>query len=121
MPSGILTFLTDFGRSDAYVAAMKGVALQRAPELRLVDISHEVPPQDVHRASYLLSEAAPWFPPGTVHVVVVDPGVGTDRKSIVAVLDDQLIVTPDNGTVSRLFASSQHRACFELTHPDLGL
>ena len=84
MAAGILTLLTDFGTSDAYVAAMKGVILSRAPDLRIVDITHAVPPQDIRRAAFVLAEAAPWYPADTVHVVVVDPGVGTDRRAIAA-------------------------------------
>lgn len=118
--NGILTFLTDFGTADAYVAAMKGVALSRAPNLRLIDLSHEVPVRDIQRGAYVLAEAAPWFPAGTVHVVVVDPGVGTPRRGLVAVLDDQIIVGPDNGLISRLYNGSERREVYELARADLG-
>lgn len=120
-PSGILTFLTDFGTADAYAAAMKGVALSHAPQLQLVDITHEVPPQDLARGAYVLSEAAPWFPPGTVHVAVVDPGVGTARRALIAVLDEQVIVAPDNGLISRLYHGAERREVYELSRSDLGL
>lgn len=118
---GTLTFLTDFGTSDHYVAAMKGVALGRAPGLQLVDISHDVPPQDVVRAAFVLAEAAPWFPPGSVHVVVVDPGVGTARRSLVARVDGQLVVAPDNGVVSTLWRRGTDRAAWALEAAGLGL
>jgi S-adenosyl-L-methionine hydrolase (adenosine-forming) len=119
-PSGILTFLTDFGVIDHYVAVMKAVALGRSPALTLVDITHAVPPQCIQRASFVLAEAAPWFPPGTVHVVVVDPGVGTDRRPLVARLDDQIVVAPDNGIVGLLWSRSRRRQAWTL-EADLGL
>ncbi len=119
-PSGILTLLTDFGTSDHYVAAMKGVVLSRAPGLTLVDISHHVPAQDVARASWLLAEGAPWFPPGTVHVVVVDPGVGSARRPLVARVGDQVVVGPDNGFLT-LLARGRALQAWELAAPELGL
>ncbi len=118
MPSsGILTLLTDFGVTDAYVAAMKGVVLSHAPDVRLVDVSHEIPPQDVGRAAWVLASAVPWFPTGTVHVAVVDPGVGTARRAIVAEVDLQLVVAPDNGLVSDLWRAGHACRCFALTDP----
>lgn len=118
--SGILTLLTDFGTSDHYVAAMKGVVLQRDPTLRIIDLSHDVPAQDVARAAWLLSEAAPWYPPGTVHVVVVDPGVGSARRALVAQVGDQIVVGPDNGLVT-LLARGRSMQAWELASPALGL
>ena len=72
----IVTLLTDFGSADPYAAAMKGVILTACPQARIVDISHDVPPQDVLAGAVVLAQAAPHFPPGTLHVVVIDPGVG---------------------------------------------
>lgn len=100
---------------------MKGVILRRAPKLTLVDVTHDVPPQDVPRASWLLARTAPWFPPGTVHVVVVDPGVGTARRALVATLGDQIVVAPDNGVIARLAAASRSVQAWELAAPGLGL
>ena len=77
----IVTLTTDFGGGDYYVGAMKGVILGIAPEARLVDISHQIPPQDVLAAAFVLRHAACEFPPGTVHLAVVDPGVGTRAPS----------------------------------------
>jgi len=94
------TLLTDFGTTDPYVAAMKGVILSISPQTRIVDISHEVPPQDVLAGAFVLAQAAPYFPPGTVHVVVIDPGVGTDRAILVARMAGQLFVFPDNGVIT---------------------
>ncbi|GAB4130674.1 MAG: hypothetical protein Kow0040_08930 [Thermogutta sp.] len=93
----IITLLTDFGSRSHYAAVMKGVMLSLNPAVQLVDITHEVPPQDVFRGAWLLAEAAPYFPAGTIHLAVVDPGVGTDRACTAAKLGDQWFVAPDNG------------------------
>lgn len=98
--ASIVTFLTDFGLQDSYVAEMKGVVLRRAAAARLVDISHEVPPGDVRRARYLLERAWKQFPTGTVHVAVVDPGVGTTRRALGVRACDHFFVAPDNGLLS---------------------
>jgi hypothetical protein len=99
----ILTVTTDFGARDAYVAAVKGVVLSLEPDLRIVDVTHEIGPQDVMQAAFVLRGVIPFFPPGTVHLVVVDPGVGTDRRAIAARKDGHLFVGPDNGLFSLLF------------------
>ncbi len=98
----ILTLLTDFGRSDPYVAAMKGVILSSCPTVQIVDISHDIPAHDVSGGAFVLAQAAPWFPKGTVHVVVVDPAVGTDRRLLVAQIGGQVFLAPDNGVLSFL-------------------
>lgn len=96
-----LTLTTDFGHADGYVGAMKGAVYSVAPRLIVVDISHDVPPQDVMAAAFVLQTAAPHFPDGTVHLAVIDPGVGTDRRAVAArfTLDGRLFtfVGPDNG------------------------
>lgn len=99
----VLTLLTDFGTADYYVAAVKGVILQEAPDATLVDISHEVPPGDVATAAYVLGAAAPWFPQGTVHLAVVDPGVGSDRRLLAADVGSARFVAPDNGLLTPFF------------------
>jgi S-adenosylmethionine hydrolase len=96
----LVTLLTDFGLRDPYPAAMKGVILRTCPAARIVDISHGVPAHDVLAGALVLAQAAPYFPPGTVHVVVVDPGVGTDRSVLVARFGGQLYVFPDNGVIT---------------------
>ncbi len=96
----IVTLTTDFGTADPYVAAMKGVILTRSPHANIVDITHEVPPQDIASGAFVLAQAAPHFPPETVHVVVVDPGVGTDRRIIAARFGGQLFLVPDNGIIT---------------------
>jgi len=101
-PQPILTLLTDFGRSDPYVAAMKGVILASCPAAQIVDISHDIPAHDVLTGAFVLAQAAPWFPKGTVHVVVVDPAVGTGRRLLVAQIGGQVFLAPDNGVLSFL-------------------
>lgn len=98
--SGIITLLTDFGLSDAYVAIMKGVILSIAPRATIVDITHEVPPQSILEGAYLLQTSYRFFPPGTIHVAVVDPGVGTDRRPIAIQTDRSALVGPDNGLLA---------------------
>ncbi len=98
----LLTLTTDFGLDDAYVAAMKGVALSVNPNLRLVDVTHGIAAQDVMEAAFVLREAIPYFPPETVHLVVVDPGVGTERRALALRIGDQYFVGPDNGLFSLL-------------------
>lgn len=98
--ASIITLTTDFGLRDHYVAAMKGVILGINPQARVVDISHEVAPQDIIEAVYLTGQAWPWFPDGCVHLAVVDPGVGTARRAIVVVTARGTFVGPDNGVLS---------------------
>ena len=95
-----VTLTTDFGRVDAYAAAMKGVILGIAPGVACVDISHDVAPQDVLHGAYVLAEAVPYFPDGCVHVAVVDPGVGTGRRAIAARVGGVHLAGPDNGLLS---------------------
>lgn len=97
MADRLITFTTDFGTRDAYVAAMKGVILSILPTARLVDITHGIAPQDVMEAAFVLREAAPYFPPDAVHLVVVDPGVGTERHPVAVRHGAYVYVGPDNG------------------------
>jgi S-adenosylmethionine hydrolase len=106
----VITLTTDFGLQDYYVSAMKAVMLGIAPEVRLVDISHDIPSQDIMAGSWILHNSAMLFPSGTVHTVVVDPGVGTDRKPIALKIDDQYFVGPDNGIFSLLTAEKDFKA-----------
>ncbi len=80
--SGIITLTTDFGTRDPYVGIMKGIVLSINPDARLVDITHEIPAQNINNASFIIASAYKFFPVGTVHIGVVDPGVGGDRKNI---------------------------------------
>jgi S-adenosylmethionine hydrolase len=96
----VVTLLTDFGLADPYVAAMKGVILSIAPGATLVDLSHDVPAGDVMTGAFVLRQAFPYFPAGTVHCAVVDPSVGTDRRIMAACYAGQSIVFPDNGVIT---------------------
>ena len=98
----IVTLLTDFGTADSYVAELKGVILSGAPGATLVDLTHEVPAGKVMAAQYVLSRAWHRFPAGTVHLVVVDPGVGTERRALAAECGGHRFVAPDNGVLSGL-------------------
>jgi S-adenosylmethionine hydrolase len=98
--AGLVTLLTDFGTADAYVGIMKGVALGVRRDLTLIDLTHAVPPQAVSVGALLLRSAVPYFPPGSVHCAVVDPGVGTARAGIAVVTDAAVLVGPDNGLLS---------------------
>lgn len=99
--ASILTLMTDFGLKDGNVGVMKGVILGIAPQTRIIDLSHTISPQDVIEAALILHRSVPYFPPGSVHVVVVDPGVGTARRPMAAELDGQYFVGPDNGLITR--------------------
>src|SRR5688572_8231601 len=99
-----VTLTTDFGYVDGYVGAMKGVLLGAAPGVTLVDLAHDVPRHDVAAAAWTLAVAAPRFPPGTIHVCVVDPGVGGARAGLVVAAGGQLYVGPDNGVFAHVAA-----------------
>ncbi len=99
--SRIITLTSDFGKKDGYVAAMKGIILSIAPpSIRLVDISHDIAPQDIMEAAYVLKSSAPYFPDGTIHLSVIDPGVGTRRRPIAVRHGTHWFVGPDNGLIT---------------------
>jgi S-adenosylmethionine hydrolase len=116
----IISLTTDFGLSDGYVGVMKGVILGIAPDARLVDLSHEIAPQDVLQAAYVLAGAIPYFPQGTIHLVVVDPGVGSARRAIVVRTDAALFIGPDNGVLTPALADSSAQA-WVLDRPEFRL
>jgi S-adenosylmethionine hydrolase len=95
--NGLITLLTDFGLSDPYVGVMKGAIASIDPALRVIDLTHEIPPQKIVAARFALASAIAYFPPGTVHVVVVDPGVGSRRRAIAIACKGAFFVGPDNG------------------------
>ncbi len=99
MTAPIVTFLSDFGSEDWFVGVVHGVVKTLCPEARLVDLTHLVAPGDVPRGAFILEAAAPDFPPGTIHVAVVDPGVGTERRALGVRARGQLFVGPDNGVL----------------------
>lgn len=114
MATRLITLTTDFGTRDAYVPAMKGVILNIFPAARLVDITHGIAPQDVMEAAFVLREAAPHFPSDTVHLVVVDPGVGTARRPIAVRHGAYGYVGPDNGLFPLVIGSEQPEHAVEL-------
>jgi S-adenosylmethionine hydrolase len=103
----VITLTTDFGLKDGNVGAMKGVILSIAPGTQIADISHFIAPQDIAEASLVISRAAGYFPAGTIHVVVVDPGVGTNRRPIAGQVGEQYVVGPDNGVFTRLVEAEE--------------
>jgi S-adenosylmethionine hydrolase len=121
----LATLLTDFTDADGYPAVMKGVMLSIAPEIKIIDISHSIPPQDVLQAALLLGCSAPYFPAGTMHVCVVDPGVGTQRRGIIAQLGNQFFVGPDNGFMTLVYrnasAATEPVCVFTLENPEFRL
>src|SRR5579871_4503494 len=104
MPAPILTLTTDFGLSDHYVGVMKGVILSICPRARIVDISHGVGAYAIAEGAFTVAQSYPYFPRGAVHVVVVDPGVGTARRPILAQAAGQFFVAPDNGVLSMIYS-----------------
>lgn len=117
----IITLTSDFGLSDHYVGTMKGVILSRCPNAVIVDITHDLPPFSILAGAYAISQAASFFPPGTVHVIVVDPGVGTERKAILVQAGDQLFVAPDNGLLTLIFDRHKDATVREITNRALWL
>jgi len=111
----IITLTTDFGDGSPYVAAMKGVILSINPAATIVDISHTVPAQDIARGALVLEDTTPWFPDDTIHVAVVDPGVGTARAMLYARIGRQQYIAPDNGLLSRLMARTPPALVLQLT------
>jgi S-adenosylmethionine hydrolase len=101
---GIVTLTTDFGTRDYYIGAIKGVMLGIAPTVRIIDITHDIAPHDIVHAAFTLQQILYRYPPGTVHVVVVDPGVGSDRRILVGRYAEQYIIAPDNGIVTFVHA-----------------
>jgi S-adenosyl-L-methionine hydrolase (adenosine-forming) len=105
----IITLTTDFGTSDGYVGTMKGVILSINPEATIVDITHEIAPQNIEQGAFLFSASYKYFPANTIHVVVVDPGVGTTRRAIAVQSGETMFVAPDNGILPLVFTSSPER------------
>ena len=104
MSGPLIVFTTDFGLSDSYAGVMKGVALGINPSLRFIDLTHQVAPQDVAQGAFVLGLAHRYFPPDAIHVAVVDPGVGTNRRPILMETTHGTFVAPDNGLLSRVLA-----------------
>lgn len=116
-PERRVTLLTDFGLRDGYVAAMKGVLLHECGQADIIDACHAIPPQDVKHASWVISQYAPLFPPQTLHVAVVDPGVGTARRIWAGRIDHQFYLAPDNGLLDVLIQRA-HAVDLRVLKPD---
>lgn len=115
-PSGIIALTTDFQEDSFYIAEMKVAAYQVARDALIVDVTHAIPPQDVRHASWVLLRALESFPEGTVHVCVVDPGVGTDRKIVAVLIHGQVIIGPDNGLFDVVASRYPVRAVVDLNN-----
>ncbi len=109
MPNGLITLTTDFGQSDHFVGTMKGVILGIAPRARIVDITHEIAPYELNEAAFVIAQAWRFFPKGTIHVIVVDPGVGSSRRPILAEAEGQFFIAPDNGVLSMIYDEVRHK------------
>jgi S-adenosylmethionine hydrolase len=112
----IITLTTDFGLADGYVGTMQGVILSIAPGVTMVDLSHQIPPQDVRAGAFVLYQAVPFFPPDTIHLVVVDPGVGSERRALAVRTSQGIFVAPDNGVLSYVLASTDVDEAVSLTN-----
>jgi S-adenosylmethionine hydrolase len=108
----MITLLTDFGTADAYVGIMKGVILSVSPSAVIIDLTHEIAPQDILGAAYVIDAAYRFFPAGTIHLVVVDPGVGTDRGVICVSANGHFFLAPDNGVLTRIISPARPDAVF---------
>jgi S-adenosylmethionine hydrolase len=120
MPTGpnIVTLTTDFGGDGPYVAAMKGVILRDAPGVQLIDVSHGIAAQAIREGAFVLGNAWPWFPKGTVHLAVVDPGVGTERRLVAVSISGHWFVLPDNGLVGLVARGRTIDGAWALAWPD---
>ena len=121
MTRAIVTLTTDFGPSSPYVAQMKGVILSINPRATVVDLCHSIPPQDIRQGALLLPELTRYFPPNTIHVAVVDPGVGTARRLVYARFGTRQIVCPDNGLLTGLAREEPTFTMVELIRPEYWL
>ena len=115
--SRIITLTTDFGNKDHYVGSMKGVIYSINPDAIITDITHDIPAHDVFHAAFVLKNFVPYFPKETVHVVVVDPGVGTSRKPIAMEADGRFFVGPDNGVFSYVILGTDSSRAYEISNP----
>ncbi len=115
----LVTLTTDFGERDPYVAAMKGVLLSAVPGIRVIDLTHQIAPQDTFEAALFIAGAAPYFPAGTIHVAVVDPGVGTARHPIAVSAGGQIFVCPDNGLLTLYLRAHPLEAAHVISNPAL--
>ena len=113
-PSGVITFTTDFGHKGPFAGVMKGVVLSRFPRASIVDLGHEIPAHWPPEAGFWLSRAYQYFPAGTVHLAIVDPGVGTERRILVVECDGHVFLAPDNGLLEPILAANPEAQVFAL-------
>lgn len=118
MSRSLITLTTDFGASSPYVAQIKGVILSLQPQAVLVDITHAISPQNIRQGALVLDDVTPRFPEGSIHMAVVDPGVGTQRRLLAADINGRYYLAPDNGLLSRLAASAPAARVVALTKPE---
>lgn len=121
MPSQIITLTTDFGLRDPYVAEMKAVILNISPNVKIVDITHEIEKFNLRMGGYVLAAASPYFPEGTIHVVVVDPGVGTKREAVLIQTEKGYYVGPDNGVLALAAEGQGIRHIYRIETPEFML
>jgi len=118
---GIVTLITDFGLLGEYVGAMKGAILKVNPRCQVVDVTHQIAPQDVLQASFILKNTYPYYPSGTIHVVVVDPGVGSSRRPIILEKEEHIFVGPDNGVFTFVLSGKGKTEGYEITRREFFL
>jgi S-adenosylmethionine hydrolase len=112
--SGVITITTDFGHKGPFAAVMKGVILSRFPGARIVDLTHDIPAQWPPEAGFWLSRSYKYFPPGTVHIAIVDPGVGTERDILIVEHDHHFFMAPDNGLLGQMLSAAEDALVFKL-------
>lgn len=110
MPRPIITLTTDFGHSDHYVGVMKGVILRIAPEAAIIDITHDLAAYEIAEAAFVVEQTYRYYPKKTIHVVVIDPGVGTSRRPILVEAAGQYFIAPDNGVLTPVMKNEKHKA-----------
>ena len=115
MPRSIVTLTTDFGLTDAYAGVMKGVILNINPEVDVVDITHDVKPYDLLEGALAISQTYRYFPARTIHMVIVDPGVGSARRPLLVSAANQYFIAPDNGVLSLVYAREEEIAVRHIT------
>jgi len=113
-PSGVITITTDFGHKGPFAAIMKGVILGRFPEAKIVDLAHDIPAQWPPEAGFWVARSYKWFPEGSVHLAIVDPGVGTERDILVVECDGHIFMAPDNGLLAQLIENCGNSQVYKL-------
>ncbi|MDH3612738.1 MAG: SAM-dependent chlorinase/fluorinase [Gammaproteobacteria bacterium] len=116
-PSGVITITTDFGHKGPFAAVMHGVIIKRFPDARVIDLAHDIPAQWPPEAGFWVSRSYQYFPRGTVHLAIVDPGVGTERDILIVEYDDHFFMAPDNGLLARMLDKADDASVFKL-RPD---